>query len=111
MEDEWTDFIQVTQQGSLVYLMEEEHDKEEMAQEGRWGVSLHSAIAQWCLICAVRERDQRSILQNWRAEMGSHKGTATVPQETSSLTSRHRGNVMGLHSLDPILRTSQCPPV
>lgn len=89
MEDEWTDFIQVTQQQvTLVYLIEE-HDKEEMAQEGRWGVSLHSAIAQLCPTCAVRERDQRSILQNCRTEMGSHKGTATVPQETSTLTSRH----------------------
>lgn len=69
MEDEWTDFIQVTQQGSLVYLMEEEHDKEEMAQEGRWGVSLHSAIAQWCLICAVRreikDRYYRTVGQRW----------------------------------------------
>lgn len=108
MEDEWTDFIQVTQQGSLVYLMEEDHDKEEMAQEGRWGVSLHSAIAQRCLICAVRreikDRYYRTVGQRW-----AH--TKELPQETSSLTSRHRGNVMGLHSVDPILRTSQRPPV
>lgn len=48
-------------------------------REGQWEISLQLCCSPAVpRLCAVKEGDQRSILENHRTEMGSHKETDSV---------------------------------
>lgn len=94
----WTVFIQVVQQGPLVYLREEKHDKEEVAQGGRWGVSLQLGCRQLCPACVQLGTEIKD--QYWRAVGQRWAHTKKRPQSPGGLQSnKQNGGNVGVSTL------------